>query len=335
MADINRRRAVKRLLSPYRCAIVLAGGEGRRLRPFLRQLNRDDLPKQYVSFIGTRSLLEHTLDRAEKLLPPQRIFTVVNRYHLNFSEVGRQLCSRPAGTVIVQPENRETGPGILLPLMHLYKHYPKSTVAVFPSDHFIGAESVFLTHVAAAFHAVEEDPSRLVLLGVEAEGPDPGYGYIVPAGDAADADILSVRDVERFIEKPDPVAAQALISGGGLWNTMVMVFNADNFLDLLRGVAPGLQRCFEKLGNAIGKPHEQRVVEDTYRHIKPQNFSTGVLEALARRRPSCLSVLPISGALWSDWGVGDHVLSVLKQTGYLNRLNGVSENKLLSIWGGV
>ncbi|MBI2365089.1 MAG: NTP transferase domain-containing protein [Deltaproteobacteria bacterium] len=296
---------------PYRCAIVLAGGEGRRLRPFLRQLNRDDLPKQYVSFIGTRSLLEHTLDRAEKLLPPQRIFTVVNRYHLNFSEVGRQLCSRPAGTVIVQPENRETGPGILLPLMHLYKHYPKSTVAVFPSDHFIGAESVFLTHVAAAFHAVEEDPSRLVLLGVEAEGPDPGYGYIVPAGDAADADI------------------------GGLWNTMVMVFNADNFLDLLRRVAPGLQRCFEKLGNAIGKPHEQRVVEDTYRHIKPQNFSTGVLEALARRRPSCLSVLPISGALWSDWGVGDHVLSVLKQTGYLNRLNGVSENKLLSIWGGV
>ena len=49
------------------CALVLAGGEGKRLRPFIHLLRGDLLPKQYVNFIGRCSMLEHTLERAEKL----------------------------------------------------------------------------------------------------------------------------------------------------------------------------------------------------------------------------------------------------------------------------
>ena len=71
----------------------------------------------------------------------------------------------------MQPENKETGPGLLLPLMHLYKRYPTSTVAVFPSDHFIVEEDSFqcFTLSIGAFRVVQQDASRLVLLGVELE----------------------------------------------------------------------------------------------------------------------------------------------------------------------
>ena len=118
-----------------RCAIVLAAGEGRRLQPLISRLRGDALPKQYVNFIGKRSMLEHTFARAESLIEPRRIFTVISRDHLQYPEVHRQLSCRPSGTVVVQPENKETAPGLLLPLAHLYKHYPDSAVAVFPSDH--------------------------------------------------------------------------------------------------------------------------------------------------------------------------------------------------------
>jgi mannose-1-phosphate guanylyltransferase len=61
-------------------------------------------------------MLEHTVDRAEKIIPSDRLFTVVSRAHLRYPEVWRQLRSRPKGTLVVQPENKETEPGLFLPL---------------------------------------------------------------------------------------------------------------------------------------------------------------------------------------------------------------------------
>jgi mannose-1-phosphate guanylyltransferase len=59
------------------CGLVLAGGEGRRLRSYVQQLRGEELPKQYVNFVGRRSMLEHTFHRAEKLIPANQILTVV------------------------------------------------------------------------------------------------------------------------------------------------------------------------------------------------------------------------------------------------------------------
>jgi mannose-1-phosphate guanylyltransferase len=67
-----------------RCGIVLSGGNGGRIRDFVSQLRDCDLPKQYINFVGKRSMLEHTFQRAEKLIPAQRLFTVLASEHLNF-----------------------------------------------------------------------------------------------------------------------------------------------------------------------------------------------------------------------------------------------------------
>src|ERR1041385_9464738 len=96
------KRAAKK--TPTSCALVLAGGEGKRLRPFIHLLRGDFLPKQYVNFIGRRSMLEHTWERAEKLVPSSSVFTVLNRSHLAFPEVHRQIGSRRPATALVEPE---------------------------------------------------------------------------------------------------------------------------------------------------------------------------------------------------------------------------------------
>lgn len=303
-----------------RCGIILAAGEGTRLRPLISRLKGKALPKQYVNFIGSRSMLEHTFHRAEKMIPSDRLFTVISGDHLKHSEVRRQLASRPKETVVLQPENKETAPGLLLPLMHAYKRHPDSVVAIFPSDHFIIEEDLFMEHVEVAFRLVERDAERMILLGMEPDTPEAEYGYILPAEKRGAEFAASHHKVSRFVEKPQPSEAQELIGKGGMWNTMVMVFKAGTLIDLVRRAAPTLHEAFHRIWQAIGTSEEAMIVKETYRKMDPLNFSKGLLEILALQDPAPLSVLPVRGVLWSDWGSEERIRRVLEKTGRPDRL---------------
>lgn len=312
-----------------RCGIVLSAGNGRRLREFVHQRRGDYLPKQYVNFIGPRSMLEHTYDRVQKSLPARKLFTVVAKEHLQFQEVRRQLASRAPGTVVVQPANRETVPGVLLPLLHIYKRHPEALVAVFPSDHFVLEKDSFMRHVDAAFRLVESDPSRVVLLGLEPYGPDPEYGYIVPGDKMNALEADSARRVELFVEKPSADAAKKIIAAGALWNTMVMVFACETFLSVIQRVAPELDRAFRPLLQAIGTPDEMRVIERAYQSLQSLNLSKGVLEVLPFQYRQTLAVLPIHGVTWSDWGTSDRLSTTLRQLRARNMARALPEEKRL------
>jgi len=80
--------------------------------------------------IGRRSMLEHTLARVERLIARDRILIVVSPNHRE--EVGQQLGHWPAESIIFQPANRETAPGILLPLVHLWHRDASARWPSFP-----------------------------------------------------------------------------------------------------------------------------------------------------------------------------------------------------------
>ncbi len=307
-----------------RCGIILAAGEGRRLQPFVQQLRGDLLPKQYVRFVGTRSMLERTFDRVEQVISPHHVFTVISREHLSYSEVRHQISTRRPGTVVVQPINKETGPGILLPLMHVYKRYPDSTVAIFPSDHFVTEEELFMSHVDLAFRVVECHPSYLMLLGMQPSTVEPEYGYILPGPRVDFLNPLPVRAVSQFVEKPSHYAAAKLIQKGSLWNTMVMVFEVKLLLDLMQGVAPALYGSFQRIHQVIGSADEMDVVERAYRNMEAVNFSSGLLAAFPADR---LLVLPVRGVSWIDWGSERRIVAALKEnSGFVPR-HGVREEQ--------
>src|SRR6266849_939612 len=79
-------RFIMRNESQHFWGIVLAGGEGRRLREYIRSRFGHERPKQYCVFTGTRSMLRHTIDRAQRLIPRERLLTVINRNHLKYAE---------------------------------------------------------------------------------------------------------------------------------------------------------------------------------------------------------------------------------------------------------
>jgi mannose-1-phosphate guanylyltransferase len=321
--------------APVRCGIVLAGGEGKRLTRFIYRLRASQVPKQYINFIGTRSMLEHTFDRAERLIPRERLFTVAHQEHLQYREARRQLLARPAHTVVLQPLNRETGPGVLLPLMHLHKRHPQSIAAVFPSDQFVLEEERFMAYVELAFRVVQQDPSLIVLLGIKPNQPEPEYGYILPNGKLRGLASLDVHGVESFIEKPQPQTAMEFAARGALWNSMVMVFETKTLLSLIRLVAPALHRSLQPIYRAIGTSAETVVVEDCYRHMRQSNFSKELLEALAVQQRPRLAVIPVNGVLWSDWGSEPRIMKILQETGYVNRLHRNMDKTTIEHEGGI
>lgn len=58
--------------------IILAGGEGTRVRPFLQHLCGNRGIKQFCAVTGRRSMLEDTLAKVERLIPRQQIVIVVS-----------------------------------------------------------------------------------------------------------------------------------------------------------------------------------------------------------------------------------------------------------------
>ncbi|MDX1411569.1 MAG: sugar phosphate nucleotidyltransferase, partial [Nitrospirales bacterium] len=143
-------------------SVILAGGNGVRMQPIIRQWLGKPKPKQYCTFVGTRSMFQHTVDRALRLTKPERTVSVIARTHE--PEVWTHLDGRAGGKILVQPKNCDTGPGIFFPLTYIRKKQPDGTVVIFPSDHFVHPEDRFLELVELAAWMAERVPHRPVLL---------------------------------------------------------------------------------------------------------------------------------------------------------------------------
>jgi mannose-1-phosphate guanylyltransferase len=311
-----------------RFAIIMAGGDGTRLRPFVRSLRQKTLPKQYVNFIGRRTMLEHTIDRARKIFPLEQIYMVVSRDHLDIPEARAQLARLPEENVLVQPLNRGTWTGVLLPMAKILSACEDAKIVTFPADHFIEDEDVFLAHVAFALIKCEESPGRMVLLGIPPDGPDPELGYILPrrARSGAAAGFLSIKE---FIEKPRPELAKTLLNKGAMWNTLVLAAKAKTLLNYTRLMAPNLYRAFVEIKQAVGPAGDPGALERIYRNLGEMNLSHGLLTKLPRHHPWCLLTLPVNGIVWSDWGSRRRLLATLVKTGYRFRLYRNTEERAL------
>ncbi|TKS59515.1 MAG: mannose-1-phosphate guanylyltransferase [Nitrospira sp.] len=79
---IEKRKSVEEdRINPHLWSIVLAGGEGKRLAPMIKRWLGEERPKQYCAFTGTRSMLQHTVDRADCLTVPEQRVTVVGAHY--------------------------------------------------------------------------------------------------------------------------------------------------------------------------------------------------------------------------------------------------------------
>jgi mannose-1-phosphate guanylyltransferase len=278
-----------------RAAVILAGGDGARLNSLTRERFGEAIPKQFCRFWGERTLLEQTRRRASLLIDPGRTMTVLTASHARFY---RPLLEEMMDEhVVVQPRNRGTAPAILYSLMRLKRIAPDCSVAMFPSDHFVGDDRDFMDHVETAFRAVDARPEVTILIGANPAGPDSRYGWIEP-GPCLSNQSEPVRQVRRFWEKPPQTLARRLMWGGCLWSTFVIVARLSTFLGLFLIAMPELYEAFRAIESDIGTPAEEARVRRLYTRIDSSNFSEKVLV----KCPFNLAVLQLNGVEWWDLG---------------------------------
>jgi mannose-1-phosphate guanylyltransferase len=284
-------------------ALVLAAGEGSRLRA-LTTHRGVAVPKQFCSLVGGPSLLEEAILRAEAIVPRQRVCTIVAEQHRAWWEASLRFM--PRRNMIVQPQNRGTAVGLLLPLLHIAQRDPQARVVILPSDHYVRDEAVLARSLRQAASRLTHDTRNLWLLGISPEEADPELGYIVP-GSRDEAGALRV---SQFVEKPPVTLARLMIERGGLWNAFILAGSVQAIVQMFeQRYAELLNEMRAAVQRDASCPDEAIAATDLYPRLPELDFSRHVLEG----SEGTLRVLPVPACGWSDLGTPRRVSEALRR----------------------
>jgi mannose-1-phosphate guanylyltransferase len=238
-------------------------------------------------------MVEQTIGRVARLIPPARTVTVLGPNQTRF--LSRVQATGALGRVLEQPTDRGTGVAILWGLGHVVAQDPEATVMITPADHGIVSAVEYRDGIRVAARAVASGLERIVLFGTPPASPAQDYGWIVtgPCGDEAGRRLF--RPVHRFAEKPDADDACRLMALGALWNTMVLVGRAAAVIDLFR------VNYAHVVGDALGAASANQMARfETWPSI---DFSREVLSGAPEL--SAYAWRPVLG--WCDLGTEERL----------------------------
>src|SRR5262245_5398981 len=202
--------------------LALAGGEGVRLSEYVERRFGRRIPKQYCCLLGNRSMVEHTLERLNRITPPSRTLTVIGAHH---EDVAMPQLRGRCDHVLRQPSARDTGLALYVGLAMIKRWTPNAIVVVTPTDHYVAPAARYIEEERIDRGGADGNRGSIVILGVRPSEPDPELGYLT-LGDRL-TEIPEVRKLVGFVEKPNVARAQELLGRGALWSTMVTCGSVD------------------------------------------------------------------------------------------------------------
>ena len=280
--------------------VLLSGGTGTRLWP----LSRETYPKQLLSLLGEKTLLQQTALRVSDPAIFGNVMVVANAEH-RFA-IAEQL--RAVGvvdpTMILEPFGRNTAPAIATAALVASEKDPDAIILAMPVDHWVKNAEAFQLAVETGWAAAKS--GRFALFGIRPTLPATGFGYIGIGEQLADAP--GAHTVSGFVEKPNQKVAERLLAANHhVWNSGIFLMPVRPLLNELRRLVPEvLQACSAALGDATRDLDFLRLEESAFASCPSVSIDHAVME----KTDQAAVVLADFG--WSDvgswsalWEVGD------------------------------
>ena len=249
-------------------AVIMAGGVGSRLFP----LSSEEKPKQFLSLLSDKPMIQESIDRVKPIFDPDLIF-------INSIEKYRGFIENEPYEAILEPHRAGTTASVLFITLSMMHKFGDCVITLLPSDHYVGHGGKYREKLKEAQKRAKYS-SDVILLGVMPTDIDTGYGYVRNEhGIGAD-----------FREKPTEDTARRLIDSGYLWNSGIFVFRASVMFNLFKQNLDTFACYFYAFNRDILEPFYRNI------EINPKSFEKAIIE-----KANNLSVLSADFD-WSDIG---------------------------------
>ena len=266
--------------------LIMCGGAGTRLWPASREVH----PKQFLPLFGPRSTFQDTMLRVSDPALFGRPIVITNTAYRfmvleQLAEIGLEA------DVVLEPMRRDSGPAIAAGAAFAQMRDGEAIVLALAADHVVRDTNAFVAACRQGLAAAAA--GRIVTFGVAPERPATEYGYISP-GEAIAGE---VRDVVKFVEKPDQATAAGYVKAGYLWNSGNFMFRSGDLLDEYRKLdADSVQAVTDSVTRA-GRDLGFVTLDPTaFGSAKAISIDYAVMEKTSRA-----AVVPVACG-WSDVG---------------------------------
>lgn len=219
------------------CALIMAGGTGKRFWP----LSTDQHPKQLLKLFSDKSMLRETVERVMPLIPIENIFIATNIVQADAIE--QELPMLPKENLIIEPAFKDTAAAIGFGSLYIQRRRSEATLVVLASDHLVLQPDEFIEtlKIGASEAQLNQD---IITLGIQPTRPEIGYGYIKVAHAI---ELKKIFAVEKFLEKPKLEQAKEYVEAKTyLWNSGMFIFSIKT---IMREIEKHMPKHFRVLKN--------------------------------------------------------------------------------------
>ncbi|MBW1909007.1 MAG: mannose-1-phosphate guanylyltransferase [Deltaproteobacteria bacterium] len=281
--------------------VVMAGGTGTRFWP----ASRSNLPKQFLDIIGSKTMIEQTIERVSPVCREENVIIVGNEAH---HVLLKKISGKRRFVILEEPFGRNTAPCIGFAAIYLRKHgVVDEPMAVLPADHFIIDQERFRRILSIGGRLARK--GSIVTIGIVPTRPEAGYGYLRKGPAQDEIEGVEVYNIEQFVEKPgEEDALRYTESKDYFWNSGIFIFTPETILEEIQLHLPEVYEGLLKIEEGMGERNYQEVLRSVYQEFPSISIDYGVMEKTAH------SVFAIPGDFgWSDVGSWESLYELRKK----------------------
>lgn len=293
--------------------VILAGGSGTRLWP----LSREQYPKQLLSLVDDRTMLQNTVLRLTSFDGVGNILVICNEDHRFMVAEQLRAIGVSDASIVLEPVGRNTAPAVAVAALKALEMSNDAVLMVLPADHSI--EEVESLHKAIEAGRDLARNDFLITFGIVPKSPETGYGYIRKGAPVSDnGSSGQAVSIAEFVEKPDASTAELYLkSGEYCWNSGMFMFRADRVLSELERFVPDIVAACRKAVDEGRKDLDFfRLGKEAFSACPSDSIDYAVMEKTDRG-----AMIPLSAG-WNDLGSWDALWQVGQKDAQGNVIRG-------------